>query len=176
MGNIITFHYIRRLAAIKITTVKELNLRINGLEIHLGMILDTTVLIAHKIKKPGLFRGIKKQSGQTIFWSKNCDIQCFADKFALFPNLDTSSGADTMYGTSAYLYFTDNSLVNVTFQLIGNDFAANWIVNKFQEPANETFGQPITNGDKIVWSNVDSDVIIEKLTRSKHAHFHWNKK
>ena len=77
---------------------------------------------------------------------------CFADKFSLFPNLDTSSGADMMYGTSAYMYFRDNSLDRVTFQLGGNQLAANWIIDKFREPATQTFGEPTNDENKTIWN------------------------
>lgn len=155
----------------------KLDLKINQLDILLGMKLDTTKLKTHKIKKLGLstelFFGFKKEPGQTIFWAKNCDIQCFGDKFTLFPNLDASDGPDMMYGTSAYLTYKDNLLNKVTFQLIENEFAANWIVNKFYKSATEIFGQPTTNDGWTIWSNTDCDVIIEKPILSKHAYFHW---
>ena len=156
--------------------MKRLNLKINDININLGMTLDKKTLKSHKIKKLG-FGGlfIKKEPGQTIYWSKNCDIYCFADKFVLFPNLDTSSGTDMMYGTSAYMYFKNDNLEKVTFQLVGNAFAANWIIDKFAEAANQTFGEPRTEANKNIWIDEQGYIIAEKLAGSQHAHFHWIK-
>jgi hypothetical protein len=156
----------------------KLNLNINGLAIDLGIPLDSTKLKKHKINKPRLLSGllIKKESGQTIYWSKNCYIYCFSNKFTLFPNLDTSSGTKLMYGTSAYLYFTDNRLDKVTFQFIGNEFAADWIINKFRESATETLGEPSNEGGNSIWSDSVSYLITEKILGSSHAHFHWIRK
>ena len=155
--------------------MKNLNLKINGLDIDLGMKIEKKKLKMHKIKKPGLLSRliIKKEPGQTIWWSKNCDICCFRDKFTLFPNLDTSSGADMMYGTSAYLYFKENFLEKVTFQLVGNDFAANWIIDKFNKSATEAIGEPRNEGNKSIWNDGHGNVIAEKVLGSQHAHFHW---
>jgi len=120
-----------------------INLKINELRIEFGKTIEIPELKKHKFKKPGLLGKlvIKKESGQTVWWSKNCKIFCF-DDFYLFPNLDTSFGADMMLGTSSYLFFKGNLIKKVTFQLVGNAIAAKWITEKFTESASNLFGEP----------------------------------
>jgi hypothetical protein len=151
----------------------ELYLSINYLDITLGMPLDLATLKAHKFKKPGLLSGIKKQPGQIIIWSKNCEIGCLENKFVLFPNLDANSGRDLMHGTSAYLFFTNKILEYLTFQTVGNKYVAEVYVAKFREIATNLYGQPTFEGNMTIWGDMESNIVIEKLPDSPHGHFHW---
>lgn len=150
-------------------------LKINGLNIEIGKTVDKEKLFEHKIKRPSLISRliIKKEPGQIIWWSKNCNISCFEDNFILYPNLDTSSGSDMMFGTSAYLFYKENVLEKVTFQMIGNALAANIIFEKFNESATETYGEPRNEGLKIIWEKNQNKIIAEKGLNSPHVYFHW---
>ena len=150
------------------------NLIINELTIEVGKTQEISELKKHKFKKPGLLSKlmIKKDTGQTVWWSKNCEINCF-DDFSLFPNLDTSSGASMMYGTSAYLFFEGSLIKKVTFQLVGNALAAKWITEKFKESATKIFGTPQDEGDRINWEDNQYYIVAENILNSPHAHFHW---
>ena len=152
-----------------------LKLTINGLVIDLSMSLDPNKLKSHGIKKLGLLGRltIKKEPEQTVYWSKNCDICCLDDKFILTPILDIKSGHDIMYGTSAYLYFKNDSLAKVTFQLVGNAIAANWITDEFQKHVTEEFGDPQNIGEKIIWNDGQNHIVAEKLSDSQQAYFHY---
>ncbi len=153
----------------------NMKLRINDLDINLKMSLDRNELKLHKIKKPGLLGSlfIKKESGETIYWTKNCNISCFDDSFTLLPNLDTKSESNMMYGTSAYLFYKNNVLIKVTFQLVGNELAANWIFGEFQKSCSDNLGNPIKSNNTITWSDGQNIVIAEKNIETPHAHFHW---
>ncbi len=154
----------------------NLDLKINGLEVTLGMPLDKVKFKAHKFKKPGLLSGIKRQPGQSIIWSKNCTIRCFDGEFVLAPVLDSKAGADMMYGTSAYLFFMDKILYTVIFQLVGNEAAADWFEDKFTNPAVSSFGQPTSKDfDTVVWGDSASKAMIDNKMHSQHIHFHWIK-
>jgi len=115
---------------------------------------------------------IKREHGQIVWWSKNCYINCFEDDFHLFPNLDTSSGVSMMYGTSSYLFFKGNIVKKVTFQLVGNDVAAKWIIEKFKDSATKVFGTPKNEGDRSIWEDNQNYIIAEMILNSPHAHFH----
>jgi len=149
-------------------------LKINELSIEIGKTQEILELKKHKFKKPGLLSTlmIKKEPGQTVWWSKNCEISCF-DGFSLFPNLDTSSGANMMYGTSAYLFFEGNLIKKVTFQLVGNTIAAKWTIEKFIESATKVFGTQKNEGNKIIWEDNQYYIIAEIISNSPHAHFYW---
>jgi len=150
-------------------------LKINGLNIEIGGKTDKKKLLEHKIKRLGLISRliIKKESGQIIWWSKNCGISCFEGNFNLYPNLDTSLGTNMMFGTSAYLFYKENVLEKVTFQLIGNAFAANMIFKKFYETSTETLGEPRNEGTRITWNENQNKIIAEKGLNSPHVYFHW---
>lgn len=150
-------------------------LKINGLNIEIGKIADKEKLLEHKIKRLGLISRliIKKEPGQIIWWSKNCGISCFEDKFKLYPNLNTSLGSNMMFGTSAYLFYKENALKKVTFQLIGNALVANMMFENFYKSATEIFGEPRNEGTKITWNENQNKIIAEKRLNSPHVYFHW---
>jgi len=150
------------------------NLKINELRFEIEKTIEIPELKKHKFKKPGLLSKlmIKKESGQTVWWSKNCEIFCF-DDFNLFPNLDTSSGANMMYGTSSYLFFEENLIKKVTFQLVGNAIAAKWITEKFTESASNLFGEPQAESNRLLWEDNQQYIVAENILNSLHAHFHW---
>ena len=158
--------------------MNNLKLNINKIDIKLGMTLDTNNLKSHNFKRLGLLNSflIKKNPGEKIYWAKNCDIFCFDNEFLLYPRLNTNIGADKMYGTSAYLYFRNNQLNKTTFQLIGNDFAANLIIDKFKDLAGKKLVKANKETGNLLWNNLNDKFIAEKLPNSQHAHFHWIKK
>ena len=47
------------------------------------------------------------------------------------------------------------------------------IMGKFLEPANKILGESTKEGNKVVWLDEQNAVIAERISDSKHAHFHW---
>lgn len=150
-------------------------LKINDKNIELGMSIDKKTLVKHKFRRPGfIFRLMhKSEPNQIIWWSKNCDISCFDEKFKLFPMLDKKYGRKSMFGTSGYLFFRNNYLEKVTFQLIGNELASNLMIEKFSKSAIELFGQPENRDSFMIWYNAEQIIIAEKKSNSANAYFHW---
>lgn len=150
-------------------------LKINNQNIELGISIDIKTLAKHKFNKSGfIFRLVhKSEPNQIIWWSKNCDISCFDNKFRLYPMLDKKYGHQSMFGTSGYLFFKNNYLEKVTFQLIGNELASNLMIENFSKSAIELYGQPENRDSVMIWYNKEQSIIAEKKLNSANAYFHW---
>ena len=122
----------------------NISFEINSLEIGLGMGFARKELLDAEFEKLGFFakmllgRSIK----ETVYRANNCTGKCFNGNIVILPkspsqNSTTTYGdllalfmwkpespsqnSTTAYGTSAYLFFRDNKLNRLTFQVIGNE-------------------------------------------------------
>ena len=123
----------------------DLDLRINGVAFVLGEGIDVQKLASASCRKVGFWGrlAMKVPQGETVFWAKNCEISCLGNRFTLRANLDTSTGADMMLGTSAFMYFTRNRVLeNVMFQILENEFASVYEAQEFHKLLERTFGDP----------------------------------
>lgn len=153
-----------------------LDLKINDLEIKLGMPLNREVFNSHNILEPSDFEKqvIVHFPGETIFWSKNCEISCYQTDIVLKPNLEIGKGVDSMFGTSAYLYFIENLLGRVTFQLVGNKNMAEDTNSNFIKYMWDKIGKPKkAKNNMTAWNMGMEHFLAEKIPTSEHVHFHW---
>ena len=115
----------------------KLNLRINDYPIVLDQELNEVELKRHDFKKVGFFDRllIKPEKDEIVRWAKNCGLRYLDDDFqnSIYPILDIKAGAEIMFGTSAYLWFKENKLKKLTFQIIQNKIAAEISLKKFEE-------------------------------------------
>ncbi len=116
---------------------KLLNLTVNDYPIRLNEKFNEAALRNHKIREIGWFlrRKIKPAQNELVYWSKNCIFTYLTDDYSnnIAPNLDTKSGAMFMYGTSAFLFYQEQTLVKFTFQVIRNRDYAHVLLKEFEQ-------------------------------------------
>ncbi|MDD5749885.1 MAG: hypothetical protein PHO91_03840 [Patescibacteria group bacterium] len=169
---------------------KKLNLRINDYPISLGAGLDLNNLNVHKIKKPGFFmRLMFKSFIATYFgsgeylWAKNCEFKYINDggedvskpnPNMIIPNLGIQSGADMMWGTSAFLFYKDEKLQGFIFQIINNEVIAKICLDRFEKAIESIIGsyQSADTKQKI-WIYKDQKLILRYPNENiKHGNIH----
>ncbi|TFB12696.1 hypothetical protein E3V33_04815 [Candidatus Marinimicrobia bacterium MT.SAG.4] len=110
---------------------------------------------------------------EPVYWSKNPLINCFNDEFSVSANLDMKSGADIMHGTSAFLFFQENILYNIVFQVIKNPWASSLFAEKFRELCKKYYGDPVLSNNKInKWEHENLNIYSEWQEGSNNAFFH----
>ncbi len=114
---------------------EKLNLRVNDYPIILNEIFNQSTLKDHNIRKTGWFlrRKIQPSHIDTVYWAKNCTFRYINDSNEIVPNLNIKSGAKLMFGTSAYLCYQKQKLVDFTFQIMENQAAADVFLKDFEQ-------------------------------------------
>ena len=152
----------------------DIQLEINGIKLILGEELNISLLKKYQIKKSGFFMKLmlRKFTGSfennEIYWSKNCLIGCLGT-FGLAPNTDSREGTFNMYGTSAFLLYSNKILCKVVFQIIGNKFYSKSLYNFFISKANEKFGEPLSDKK---W-DLDDSILYCDHSASSSSQFYW---
>ncbi len=157
---------------------KRLNLRVNDYPIILKKEFNQSALRDHNIRKMGWFlrRKIKPSQIDTIYWAKNCVFRYISDwgSNKITPNLDAKSGAKFMFGTSAFLYYQKQKLVNFTFQIMRNQAAADVLLEDFEQTIIKAdIGHPssVRTGVK-AWELDNQTLIIEYPQNRQHSWIH----
>lgn len=154
----------------------KLNLKANDYPIALNQELNEAVLKEHSFRKIGLFDRLflKPSKDQIVWWAKNCGLRYLNEELgnAIYPILDTKAGADIMFGTSAYLWFQENKLIRLTYQIIQNKMAAEISLKRLEEKIIETFGEPASSESPFVaWETEEQKLILEYPQRI-HGYIH----
>jgi len=157
----------------------ELNIRINDYPIALDKELNETELKKHNFKKARFFDSllIKPSKDEIVWWAKNCSLKYINDDFhnSIHPSLDSKAGAKIMFGTSAYLWFKENKIIRLTFQIIQNKMAAEISLKKLEEKLIEFGDNPISSEQPfITWETENQKFIIEYPQRI-HGYIHLMK-
>jgi len=154
----------------------ELNLRINNYSIALDQELNKAILKKHAFKKIGFFERllIKPAKDQIVWWAKNCGMKYINEEFGntIYPILDIKAGADSMFGTSAYLWFEENKLIRLTFQIIKNKMAAEISLKKLEEKIVEFFGNPTTSEHPFVTWETETQKFTLEYPQRMHGYIH----
>ena len=156
---------------------EKLNLRVNDYPIILNEQFNQPALRDHNIRKMGWFlrRKIKPSQIDTIYWAKNCVFRYIRHANKIAPNLDAKSGAMFMFGTSAFLYYQKQKLVNFTFQIMRNQEMADVLVEEFEQKMIMKFGighpSSIQTGVKS-WELDEQILIVEYPQNRQHAWIH----
>lgn len=152
----------------------DIKLNINGYKLFLKMRLDKETLKECNFKKLGFIGKLlmKYRREEKIYYIKNPLIMCL-DKFGLCP-LEGSNAE--MYGTSGYLFYSENHLSKVFFQIIGNKKYSKALARYFATIVTENFGEPNLVGNEIKqWDLKDSIVTCETMAVSNSS-FYWTAK
>ena len=144
----------------------KLNLRINDYPISLDQDLNEEKLKSLNFRKARFFDRmlVKPAKGEIVWWAKNCGLKYLNDDFenTIYPILDIKAGAKVMFGTSCYLWFKENKLIKLTFQIIQNKMAAEISVKKLEEKLVEVYGNPaLSERPFITWTAENQKFIIE---------------
>lgn len=164
----------------------DLDLKINELPISLGSQLDYEVLRSSGLKKAGLLMRlkIKPPAGVLLIWSKNCRFTFFEERIDISAVLNVRNvlnvrkmDVEYMCGTSAFLFFTQDSLARATCQVIGSRIQAIAHNHEMMGLLTDKFGVPTTQQRNIAAWEDESEQFICELNPSKtNAYFHWMQK
>ena len=154
----------------------KLDLRINDYPIALDKDLNEAELKKHNFKKAGFFDRllIKYNKNEIIWWAKNCVLKYLNDDFenTIYPILDIKAGAEVMFGTSGYLWFKENKLIKLTFQIIQNKMAAEISLKKLEEKLIEFVGNPTSSKQPFIAWEVENQKIILEYPQRTHGYIH----
>ena len=154
----------------------ELNIKLNDYSIVLDQELDEVILKKHAFKKIGFFERllIKPAKGQIVWWAKNCEMKYINEEFGntICPILDIKDGADLMFGTSAYLFFKENKLIQLTFQIIQNKMAAEISLRKLEEKIVEYFDNPTSSEHPFVTWETETQNFTLEYPQRMHGYIH----
>lgn len=162
--------------------MKKIDFKINGVSFELGTPIEKNKLAEARCKKPGLFsrRMIPTEPGDTVYWAKNCVVSCFG-KSIVWASVSMKHWKNVgprtpnmMYASTAYLFYENNSLKKVTFQLWGNISMALVACDTFEKICTENIGPGHqTSKGYTAWSYNDS--ILECRLGKKGVWFNWKK-
>jgi hypothetical protein len=157
---------------------KKLNLRVNEYSIILNGILIESELYKYNIKKLGFFQRliIKPSNDEIVFWAKNCDFNYIDDDYknSIVPILHKKIGTHMMYGTSAYLWYKNDSLSKFTFQIIQNEYAAKLNLEKLEDKVKSVIGSPSSSeGSSRIWEVGKEKLVIEFPCNIQHGYVHF---
>ena len=160
----------------------DIKLRINQLSLQPGAKVDSQDLEKSEFRSVGLMRRLVQRlpRGQELFESKNCTVDCFDDRLALFPCTHSYLNQDRQWKTHASVLLVDGKLQRIEFQVLDGVYAAPNFLEKFKSICNEYFGDPQQiqrnqfrwTNDKLVFSgflhadNVTADFTIELLNKN----------
>ncbi|MDY6823069.1 MAG: hypothetical protein SWH68_04610 [Thermodesulfobacteriota bacterium] len=154
----------------------ELNLKINDYSIALDQEFNEAILKKYAFKKIGFFarRLIKPAKDQIVWWAKNCGMKYINEEFgnSIYPILSTKAGVNSMFGTSAYLWFTENKLIRLTFQIIQNKIAAEIELKKFEERLVEFLGNPTSSEHPFVTWETETQKFTLEYPARMHGYIH----
>ena len=158
----------------------KINLRINDYFITIDKGLDEAELKKHSFKKAGFFDQlfIKLNKDEIVWWAKNCSLKYFDDNFqnSIHPILDHKAGTDQMFGTSAYLWFKENKLTKITFQIIQNKMIAEIALKQLEEKLFEFIGNPILTERPLTIWEIGSEKLILEYPQRMHGYIHMMNK
>jgi len=152
----------------------DIELKIDNQKFVLGTDLNVGWLIKNGFKKVGFITSLfmEKATANIIYWKKNPSISCF-EKFILIPLLKgSSSETDFMFGTSSYIFFSENKISEIFFQLIGNKHCSKILTDSFVRIISEKFGKPnVESSTMTIWNFNDS--ILKCGISASSAYFIW---
>ena len=156
--------------------VMELNLRINDYPISLDQELNKEKLENHSFKKAGFFFRLllKPAKDEIVWWAKNCELKYLNDDFenTIFAILDIKAGAEAMFGTSGYLWFKENKLIKLTFQILQNKMVAEILLKELEEKLIEFIGNPPSSEQHFKVWEVENQKIILEYPQRMHGYIH----
>jgi len=162
----------------------DIQLEINQCLLKLGMTTSTCdkYLSDKKTSKTSFITRmlIHCHKSERAYFNKNCEITCFNGKFVVIPNLDINTGADEMYATSGFVYFKDNRINKLVFQILDSRKYAPYFFTKFESICENIYGigTPVEiHGTQVkLWDNHGSRLTAEYKPAKGYACFTLTRK
>jgi len=155
----------------------EIDLVINNIPISLGENFDLNKLRSADCKKAGLMTRwqLKLPKGQTLYWVKNCRITSFDKKFNYWAVLGSGpQDIDYVCGTSAYLFYNNERLLRIIFQVIHSAIQATAANHEMKQIMTNKFGSPTKSSSLVsFWEEGNETFVCELNARGDNAYFHW---
>ncbi len=136
--------------------------------------IDVCKLEEAEFKKPNLIWAlvIGARPKRPVYFTKNCHVSFFDDKFVLIPNL---IDPQMMCATSAFLYYREGLLHTIKLQQFGNDFESEMSVELFRKEARSHIGEPTTSTSMFeVWRDSSSALVSWSFLPRKQACIEWS--
>jgi len=155
--------------------LKKIELKINSCPVNLDISINSKLIEGCKLKKISFFSNLlyKKVLRGAEYWTKNCTIDCFREKFILIPSSDRKLHPIEMWGTSAYFYPLNNILKAITFQCIGNIYVAQSTAIEFENLCKKYYGNPELWGLFCAWKLKNSMLLTQLSANGKNFYVHW---
>ncbi len=89
------------------------------------------------------------------------------------PILDPKVGSHLIYGTTAYLWYRNNSLVQFLFKVLNNEYAAKLNLEKLESKLINILGMPLSSDSSfIIWEVENEKIILEFPHNKQHGYIH----
>ncbi len=114
---------------------KRVNLRVNTYPVILNKRLNESELSQHNIKKADYSDFPLLSPDEDLFLAENCVLNYINNDYkynTIAPILDPKVGSHLIYGTTAYLWYKNNSLVQFLFKVLNNEYAAKLNLEKLE--------------------------------------------
>ncbi|HNU75224.1 MAG TPA: hypothetical protein PKM95_10270, partial [Deltaproteobacteria bacterium] len=82
------------------------------------------------------------------------------------------AGTEMMFGTSAYLWFEEDILIRLTFQIIQNKMIAEIALKKLEEKLNELIGATTTSEQPFITWETDNQKLVIEYPQRMHGYIH----
>jgi len=154
-----------------------LNFKVNGYQLWLGKELDVTALGAHQINKAGFWARIllRPAKGQLLYWAKNAGLTYLSgEDNAIVPVLDKDSAKKVVFGTTAYLWFSDSKLYKFGFQVAQNQAVrATTLFEGIEEKITGAVGVPTSSvGTLKIWETESQKLVLEIPLTARYGYLH----
>ncbi len=134
----------------------SLEIIINSLPLKLGETVDTSALEEAEFNKAGPLRRLFKQLplDQTVFQADNCKLECFDDKFSIYPCTHGYLNQDRQWKTKASVFVEDGKVWKFEFQVVDGHYAASNFLDRFQQACSAALGEPVESSRfRTHWQN-----------------------
>ncbi|MEW6670765.1 MAG: hypothetical protein AB1427_03630 [Thermodesulfobacteriota bacterium] len=156
---------------------KKLNFSVNNYPIVLGTALNASELHSHGIDKVGFFARLilRPEKGEVLYLSKNSILTYLSgDDCTIKPVIDQKDKKKTMFGTIAYLWYKNDRLSKLGFQVIQNaSFKADTLFEELEKRITATIAPP-ANSSKTqkVWNIKDQKLILTLPMNIQYGFIH----
>ena len=155
----------------------KLNLKINNYPIILGKALDAAQLHSQGFHKVGFFARLllRPEKGELLYLSKNSVISYLSgDDCIIRPVMDQKHKKRALLGTIAYLWYKNNRLSKVGFQIIqSTEYVAVTLFEELEKKVVEAIASPPhSSQNQRVWEVNNQKLILVFPNNHKYGYIH----
>ena len=159
------------------TLSEQLNFRVNNYRILLGNSLNVVQMKAHGFEKAGFWTRLllKHRKGEILFWSKNCEFTYLnSAENTIYPVVDKSKKDNTIFGTTAYLWYRNNTFSKFGFQVMQNQSViATTLFEEIEEKIIKSIGKADTFSRNLkTWEMKNQKLVLEIPFQTRYGYLH----